>query len=198
MKVKFLVLAMVLGLMCVSASADTIDTFAGWSQSLYISSLGEPNAAAFGQTFRLNPGDDNVLDSITFYLFDDLPHGGHTDDVNFALYLYEWDGNKLTGDALFAGSQLTTTHGQPTFEAFSVNTNGVELMVGTDYVWFLSTLLFFDGAPDGTLVAQVIDPLTSAGPYPNGHFVFFQFADDFNTLSKSRAIVCISFEHSAR
>ena len=55
-----------------TVGATIIETFSSWNGSTYITPLGEPNTASIGQTFRLNAGDDNVLDSITVYVWNTI------------------------------------------------------------------------------------------------------------------------------
>lgn len=135
-----------------------------------------------GQTFSLNPGDDTTLDSITFYINDytDLSAWASLDNIDFALYLYEWDGSKITGSSLYTSGALTTASDVPGYEAFTINTGGVSLTTGTDYVFFVSTSLFQDGYLD-----QGVIGVTGANQYAGGNIVLKQNDTDFGQLSTS-------------
>lgn len=129
------------------AGATTIDTssspgvgynfgeYYGWS--------------TIGQTFNLNPGDDTTLDSVTFYVNDySDPNTAWSglDNIDFAFHLYAWDGDSITGASLFTSGQLSTAVADVSgYETFTVNTGGVSLSTGTDYVFFVSTLNYSDG-----------------------------------------------------
>ena len=135
-----------------------------------------------GQTFSLNPGDDTTLDSVTFYINDytDLPAWASLDNIDFALYLYEWDGSKITGSSLYTSGALTTASDVPGYETFTVNTGGVSLTTGTDYVFFVSTSLFQDGYLDYGVIG-----VTGANQYAGGNIVLKQNNTDFGQLSTS-------------
>jgi len=155
----------------------TISNFSAWSGTNYVASLGEPAQASMGQTFRLNKGDATGLDSITFHVWNDNLLPSEPGEVDFALYLYQWDGNKIYGDSLFQSDQMTTTYSPTNYETFSVNTGGLNLSIGQDYAWFLSTSMFFDGTAGTALVAQ------QPGSYDYGNFIYMNNENDFGLLS---------------
>jgi hypothetical protein len=155
-----------------AAGAATISTLPSWNGSLSIGAMGEPNSATYGQTFRINPGMDNRLTSATFHV-NDL---SNPDAVDFALYVYQWTGARITGDALYASS-MVTTQGAAGFEAITFNNINVDLAPG-DYVAFGSASNFFDG-----LTGQSEWGITGDdSAYADGTFVFMNNGSDFNML----------------
>ncbi len=154
-----------------SSHATTIDTASSWDGSQSLSWFGEINAATFGQTFTLNSGDDTVLDSVTFYINDFT----NPDTVEFAFYLYKWTGTNITGDALYTSSMYSTS-GADGFESFTVDTGGVSLETGTDYVWFICASNFFDGISGESAVGAV------SSTYGEGSWVFMHNGSDFSQL----------------
>ena len=155
-----------------SIGATTIDTVDAWD-GRNILSVGEPGAATFGQTFKLNPEDDTQLESITFYIDD---YNNNPDTVDFALYIYQWDGKKAIGPALFTSSMYSTNH-ESTYEEFTVYAEDVVLKTGVDYVWFISTSNFFDGIQGHGAVGAIYSDV-----YKGGGFVAMNNLDNFNQL----------------
>ena len=156
-----------------TARATTIDTAATWDGAEYINAFGEPDTATYGQTFNLSAGSDTSLDSVTFYV-DDF---SNPDSIDFAFYLYEWDGTKITGASLFESAPMATSNAVG-FETFTVNTGGVTLLTGTDYVFFLSASNFFDGEPGNGKMGFL-----TSDPYSGGTFVYMNNGNDFGLLS---------------
>lgn len=150
-----------------------------------LSSFGEPNNATFGQTFKLNPGDDTLLDSVTFFVNDFV----NTDFIDFAFYVYEWNSTnkRITGSALFTNdtggtAPFTTTNngGSDGMESFAVNVGGVPLAIGTDYMWFISASNFFDTVQGTGSVGS-----NGSDVFPNGSAFFLNNGNDFGLLSTS-------------
>ncbi|MBI2411779.1 MAG: PEP-CTERM sorting domain-containing protein [Deltaproteobacteria bacterium] len=168
------------------AGATTIDTSSSPVINAY--SFGEYYGwSTIGQTFNLNPGDDTTLDSVTFYVNDySDPNTGWSgfDNIDFAFHLYAWDGGSITGASLFTSGQLSTAVADVSgYETFTVNTGGVSLSTGTDYVFFVSTLNYYDGwwsfgkiglisdssYAGGTLVITDSTNLVGTWPVPNSY-----------------------------
>jgi len=127
---------------------------------------GEPaNRTSFdaaGEVFQVAPGEDNVLNSIEFYVD---PSDGLR-PIDFGLYIYQWDGLKITGSHLFKSSTLSAT--QPgSFQTFNVDVGGLVLTPGTPYVWFISPLEYYQG---GVHLGSV--GYNGSDVYANGHFVY--------------------------
>lgn len=152
-----------------------------------LGSFGETNTATYGQTFTVT-GAETVLDSFSFS-FDDL---NNPDAVDFAAYVYGWNGNRASGPQLYASSMLTSTNngGSGGFETFDIDTNSLQLTSGSTYVAFFSSSNFFDGNT-GTSSWR----LSSSDVYAGGSFVFDNNGSNFGSLTTSNwdcATPCIS------
>lgn len=155
------------------ASADIITSDVNsWN---YINAFGEPNTATYGQTFELEAGDDNVLNSIGWYMKDS--YVGPSNSIDFGLYIYEWDGTKITGDAVFESEMLTVVPSGNT-QHVVVETGNLVLETETQYVWFGSTSDYFDNTY-GFASWEVV----SGDEYGNGQMVYINNGDDFGLLS---------------
>lgn len=153
-----------------SADATVINSGGFWGS---VSSFGE-GGHTFGQTFSLNPGNDTSLDSVSFYLYD----FNNPDNIDYALYIYGWDGAKITGSSLFTSGMLSSD-GLTGWETVSVNTGGVNLTTGTDYIFFVSASNFYDGSyGTGALGA-------TNSSYANGNFFYSYNGNDFGMLSNT-------------
>jgi hypothetical protein len=154
------------------ATAIDISTPAG-----YVVPFGEVNTATYGQTFTMT-GTDTVLDNFSFR-FDDFLN---PDTVDFAAYVYAWDGTKATGTQLYASGKVTSSNngGNGGMELFSFNTGGIELQSGVKYVAFLSASNFFDGI-GGTSQWN----LSHSDVYLGGEFVYENNGSNFSQLLAS-------------
>jgi hypothetical protein len=172
---RTLVVAAALAL-SLSATVGAVPLISIPDGGLWVSPFGEDNTATYGQTF--NPtGPETVLTGLTFY-FDDVVGGSSPDFVDFAAYVYAWDGAKATGPQLYASGPTSSTNngGAGFLETFTFNTGGVTLVAGQQYVAFMSASLFFDGVPG---VASV----RTGQPYAGGTFVFFNNGSNFAQLT---------------
>jgi len=160
-------------LFTINANAAVIDTSAGLT-GLGIAHFGETNTATYGQTFTVT-GPETVLESFSFR-FDDLLD---SDFVDFAAYLYEWDGGKAIGPELYSSGMLNSTNnaGLDGMELFTFNTGGIALLSGTKYVAFLSASQFFDGQ-EGTSGWD----LSASDIYSGGEMVFDNNGSNFDDL----------------
>lgn len=159
-----------------NVNAGLIDTSSGLTGGT-IGPFGESNTATYGQTFTVT-GTETVLDSFSFRFNDFL----NSDTVDFAAYLYGWDGGKATGSQLYSSGMMTSTNngGLDGMELFSFNTGGVELQSGVKYVAFLSASNFFDGVT-GTSNWD----FSSSDIYSGGEYVFENNGSDFSSLFTS-------------
>jgi hypothetical protein len=132
---------------------------------------GGGSIATFGQTFNLEAGDESVLNSLTFWVND------YTGVVDMQVFVYEWDGTKATGDALFASDVLQTS-GSFDFEELFVETGELALETETDYVWF-GTSSSLATPSMGTSQWQT----NSSDVYDRGHFVYLNNGSDFSRLT---------------
>lgn len=149
----------------VSVSADTLfDTTGSWNGVSNHDGFGEgsPSFATYGQTFTV-PAFDTVLDDITFFLNDDtccfLP-----DFVEFRVHVMAWDAASVraTGILLFSTPPLATT-GAVGFETFTVNTGGLSLTAGNQFVFFMTQSQDFDGVSGKAPVGYIPGASTLAG-----------------------------------
>jgi hypothetical protein len=89
--------------------------------------------------------------------------------IPFQAYVYRWDtvNNGLTGPAVFSSVPMTVGTA-PGFQAVTVNTGGVALTPGDEYVAFFSTI--GDGGPNNGSAAWGL--VSNDATYPNGTFEF--------------------------
>lgn len=182
MKLSFHRATALIALLLNSASvfATTIDNVSGWSGS-GVFNFGEDNSgvkvdsgvySTYGQTFRLNSSDDTLLQSISFYVNDSWTL---QNPIDFAIYLYQWDGTRIVGNALFESLPLATTQAS-SYELFNVSTGGVQMAHDTNYVVFMSASNFFDGNVGYGGVG------ITSNTYLNGKFVYMNNKNDFSKL----------------
>lgn len=151
------------------ANATTIDT-TGSAFLTNIGPFGEPNTATYGQTFTV--GTDNQLNSFSLWLT-----GSVTAPIDFAGYIYKWDGLKATGPNLYS-SGVQHFLGSSTPQEFAFSTGGINLTSGDKYVAFLNSSNFFDGINSYALM-----PLVAGSTYTNGTYVFYNNGNNFSALT---------------
>lgn len=155
------------------AQADTsISTLAGWDSSSSVQNWGIPNTATYGQTITA-PATDNVLTGFTFEL--NVPAG-----VPYTADVYAWDGSKATGTALYQSAPQTTAGPSSAFVPTTINTGGVALTSGQQYVLFLTT-----SGVQGALanVGGSWGQTQSQDIYGGGSFVFLNNGNDPSQLT---------------
>jgi hypothetical protein len=165
---------MVLTALSGQAQGGTISTLPSWNGIDYQLPFGEGYTETFGQTFTV-VGTETQLNSFKFYLQDFV----NPDYVDFAFYLAAWDGSKATGSLLYSSSMLSTTnnHGLNGYESFTVNTGGVQLTAGQQYVAFISASNFFDGSPGYARLGTVY-----TNSYSGGRLVRMNNNSNFGSL----------------
>ncbi len=156
-----------------SAIAAPIDTTGASFSGL--GSFGESNTATYGQTFTVVAGSTQ-LNSFAFRFNDAM----NPDAVDFAAYVYAWNGSRAVGPELFASGAKTSTNngGANGMEVFTINTGALQLTAGQKYVAFFSASLFFDGI-QGTSSWE----LSSSDVYSGGGFVFSNNGSNFGALT---------------
>ena len=159
----------------VSQAVPLIDTTGSWGDSYSIGNFGVPNTATYGQTFTVT-GAETSLNSFTFYVDDRT----EPDAVNFQAYVYAWDGDSITGDALYASGAMSTTNngGNDGYEPIQVNTGGISLASGNQYIAFLSASNLFESGNASSTWRAVTDDV-----YAGGGFFFFNNGRDFSLLT---------------
>src|SRR2546423_7731695 len=141
---KYLLGGAALLALSVPASAQNIDTFSQWNGSSFISSYGVPNTATYGQTFTPT-GSQTRLNGFTVEV------GFASAGIASQAFVYQWDSvnSRIIGPALFSSGTINVAAGAG-FTAVSVNTSGVTLTPGQQYVVFLSTSNLQGGAPNSS------------------------------------------------
>lgn len=164
---KFLFCLLVL--MATSAQAEVIDTTSeGYSS---VAPFGEPTTATYGQTITTN-SIGGYLNSFSFYMT------GLNE--NFKAYIYQWDGFKAVGNALYE-SQITNigNHGT-SFQEVTFKPN-VLLSATTQYVLFFSTSGFHDGEENINRWGYV----DNEAAYSGGSFVYDRSGNNFSSLTSN-------------
>jgi hypothetical protein len=176
LRVSATVLALALGGMAVDAEAvPIIDTTAATVVST-IYPFGETTTSTIGQTFTVT-GPETQLNSFAFRL-DDSNSNDVPVFVNFAAYLYAWDGTRASGPQLFASGMLTSSNngGAGGYETFSFDTGGVSLLADQQYVAFLSASQFFTGG-------YKVSTLELNNGYSGGSLVYDSSGNNFDGLT---------------
>jgi len=160
-----------------SANAGIIDTTSSWNGSDAIGSFGETNTATYGQTFTV--GSETSLDNFKFYLNDSV----NPDFTDFEAFVMDWSGTKATGSILYQSAPLSTSNnnGSGGFEEFSINTGGLSLTSGNQYVAFFSASNLFDSINGTSIWAG----LGGADVYSGGQFVFNNNGSNFSSLTSA-------------
>jgi hypothetical protein len=154
------------------ASAD-ITTMGSWDGSTYISTWGVPDTATYGQTFTAS----TLQGRLTSFTVDLLFDGGVASQ--YQAFVYAWDGTKITGSALYS-SGILTAPSSATFTPITINTGGLILTPGQQYVFFLTTSTI-TGQSEGDYHWGGINP----GVYADGTFVYMNNGTNFGNLSSS-------------
>ena len=152
-----------------TAFAQSIDTTGGTGK-LEVAPFGVTNTSTYGETFTATA--NNVLTSYSLYL------NGNASNLQFASYIYAWDGNKATGPALFSSAVQSYNGGSDV--AFTFNP-GANLVSGSKYVAFLTTA----GLQAGQANQTVQMPVVSSSTYAGGDFVYYNTGDNFAQLTSN-------------
>ncbi len=160
-----------------SANAGIIDTTSSWNGSDSIHQFGETNTATYGQTFTV--GSETSLDNFKFYLNDSV----NPDFTDFEAFVMDWSGTKATGSVLYQSAALSTSNnnGSGGFEEFSINTGGLSLTSGNQYVAFFSASNLFDSINGTSIWAG----LGGADVYSGGQFVYNNNGSNFSSLTSA-------------
>lgn len=159
--------AIALVLLGAAANAASI-TVAGNSQ---ISSWGVTNTATYGQTFI---AEGSQLTDFTFYLGNRVNGSGN---IQYRAYLYQWDGAKATGSAIWQSATSALT---PAVGSFAVShAPNAAVTNGAQYVLFFST----SGLQSGQPGSQVSWSTNLSNVYSGGSFVFLNNGDTFSSLT---------------
>lgn len=159
-----------------NATAENIDTTPFWNGSSFISTWGTPNTATYGQTITPT-ATQTRLSGFTFYL---SQSGGTA--PQYQAFVYQWDAanQRITGPAIYTSGVLMAPSGSA-YTPVIINTGGVALSAGQQYVLFLTTSTV-GGQPSGS---YRYGALTNNTAYAGGQFVFFNNGSNFAQLSSS-------------
>jgi PEP-CTERM motif len=174
----FLLLPAVL-LLTVNSFADTtINNFDGYNDHWY--GFGDKASQTYGELFQVPTNGDSVLTSFSFYLGDALPDplsATAREPIITGAYIATWSSpNWINGHAqqlLFSSPQIT--YDNKGKEELTVNTSGLPLQIGQNYVIFLSTSQYHGQSSGGAYAVE---------GDPNQYLHGFAYANngDFNDL----------------
>jgi hypothetical protein len=82
----------------------------------------------------IEPAERSLLESLKFYIFEE----DDTEPFQFQAFVYEWDGARIVGDALFASEKMWTD-AEPGGELVTIDVDGLRLEKYACYVAFLTT-----------------------------------------------------------
>jgi len=134
------------------AQAVNFDNTGSWDGSTSLSDWGTSGSTAtYGETFVAPSAGSVTLNDFTFYL-NEIDESSTT--ITYEAAIYAWSGTGVaTGSALFSAN-LSLTGNVDAFDAVTVNTGGLTLTPGDNYVALFTT-------SDPTSLAQ--NGTTSAG-----------------------------------
>jgi hypothetical protein len=145
----------------VNAQSSTIDTYPSWDGISWISGWSAGGTYVYGQT--ITPTSEQT--NLTSFGFS-LSAFNTGSPPQYTAGIYQWNGSLNVGPALFTSSVLTAPDSL-SFVQVSINTGGVRLISGQQYVLFLSTI----GQPN-TATNAYRWAFISTGPYTLGNFVY--------------------------
>ena len=152
----------------ISGALSLIDTTPSWDGTNSAGYFGEPDSATYGQTISTDSAG-GVLKSFTFYL--------SPLNLDFKAYVYQWDGVKAVGPALYSSAITNIGDSFTGFQATTFNTDSVLLGPNKEYVLFFST---------SGVQAQRFNTNTwgalSRDAYSGGEFVFHNSSNDPSSL----------------
>jgi hypothetical protein len=165
-----LAIILTLGVVAFTASTNaqtTIDTTPGWNGVNYIDAWGPQNTATYGQTFTATAAQNNLL-SMSFYI-----DAVESSAYNFQAYVYEWTGSDTTGGALFTSGTMAAPTTVGSFVNTTVNTGGLSLTPGQQYVAFYSVNGLGNGGSGEAFWGYLgTSQQNGSDSYAGGNFVF--------------------------
>ncbi|SFU47732.1 outer membrane autotransporter barrel domain-containing protein [Polaromonas sp. YR568] len=153
-----------------------INTVPQWNGTSNITDWGPTVTATYGQTFKATAAS-GALNSFTFYTRVSIGAPA----LQYKAYVYEWDPGtrRIVGSALFT-SAVSTMHSNAGQTPVTVDTGGIRLIAGKQYVFFV-TLAGVTATPQ-TGGAYAFGGVPDA-VYADGQFVFQNNNLDFSLLS---------------
>lgn len=162
MKLRSALLALSIAASAGTAAADTTLSSGVFNGTLSL--FGYSANSTFGQVFTA-PAVDNVITDFSFIVI------SNPEVTGVSAYIYAWDGTKATGPALFTSSPFTLVGD---YQRFQINTGGVALTSGSQYVAFVSV----SAGPGGTGTAS----FGASFPGRLGGFVYQSNGSNFGAL----------------
>jgi hypothetical protein len=149
--------------LAVNAQSSTIDTYSSWNGTDSIVSWSASGTYVYGQTIT----PTSVQANLTSFGFS-LSAFSTGSPTQYTAGIYQWNNtlNVVSGPALFT-SAVFTAPDSTSFTPVSINTGGVRLISGQQYVLFLSTI----GQPNTATNAYQWGYISTA-PYTLGKFVY--------------------------
>lgn len=151
-----------------ASATGSIDTTPAWNGATNVGLFGAPDTATFGQSITTD-ADGGVMQGFTFYL-------GPL-DLDVKAYVYEWDGTKAVGPALFASTSFNIGDQFTGYKPVTVTTPDIALLPSHQYVLFLSS-----SGLQGTKFNSDAWAALPSNAYPGGEFVFHNSGNDLSTL----------------
>ena len=169
---KSLFLAAVL-LVAVSGFADTsINNFGGYNDYWHPYGDNSSSTQTYGEVFTLPNATDTNLASFSFFIGDPIDSG----NIITGAYIATWTGSQA-GTLLYSSNQIS--YDNLGNEELTVNTGGLTLQTGQQYVMFLSTSNYHGQSAGSTYIS-------TGNSDPNLHgFVYYNNGGDFNALFNS-------------
>ena len=121
----------------VTRASFAIDTTVGWNGTESATPFGDGGASeVFGQTFVV-PADAITLQRLSFWL-QHSPDDTSGEDLFFSVVVMAWNTDRATGPVLYESALQSITTAQSMMAEYLVDTGGLILMPGQEYVAFLS------------------------------------------------------------
>ena len=147
----------------VTRASFAIDTTTGWDGAENATPFGDGAASeVFGQTFVV-PADVTILQRLSFWL-QHSPDDTSGEDLFFSVVVMAWNTDRATGPILYESALQSITTAHSMMSEYVVDTGGLMLMPGQEYVAFLSANNgFWDATSTLTRVGW-----QNADNYPDG------------------------------
>lgn len=173
-----LMAAGLVALFATATQAQSIDTTPLWDgvSAIQPFGVGPGSTSTYGQTIHTD-ADGGALNGFSFFL------GPLA--ASFSAQVYAWDdaAGRASGPALFGSGPLSVDATGPGFHEVAVDTGGVTLAGGSDYVLLFTT----SGLQAGQLTgATSFGFIQNPAAYAGGAFVFFNNGDDAGAINTQR------------
>ncbi len=164
----------------VTRQTMVIDTTAGWNGVQKAAPYGDGGAAeVFGQTFIV-PADAPTLQRVSFWL-QHSPDDTSGEDLFFSVVVMAWNKDRATGPVLYESVLQSITAAQSMMTEYLVNTGGLNLVPGQEYVAFLSANNGFWQAPS----TRIDVGFQNADIYPQGAAWILNTDNDRNLVTST-------------